>query len=56
VIELRQSGDGADVCLHRAVGVATELEVLDHACSELGHTILSDKGREDETRSDSPDQ
>ena len=44
MMEAGQLGDGADVGLDGAVGVATKLEVLRHAVAERCHAILSGKG------------
>ena len=44
MIEFRQLRDGMDVRLDRAVGVAAQLQVLDHAVAERCHGILSGKG------------
>jgi hypothetical protein len=47
MIELGQLGDGPDVRLDGAVGVAAELEILHHAVAErchASHTILSGNG------------
>jgi hypothetical protein len=44
LIEAGQLSDRVDVGLDRAVGVAAELEVLDHALAERCHVVLSDEG------------
>ena len=44
MMKLGQLGDGADVGFDGAVGVAAELEVVDHALAERCHGALSEKG------------
>jgi len=43
MIEAGQLGDGADVRLHGAIGVAAELEVLDHPFAEWCHGVLTER-------------
>jgi hypothetical protein len=43
MIELRQLRDGVDVSLDRAIGVAAQLEILDHAVAERCHGVLPGK-------------
>ena len=44
MIEPGQLCDGMDVGLDRTIGVAAELEVVDHALAERCHEALSEKG------------
>jgi hypothetical protein len=44
MMKLGELGNGADVGLDGAVGIAAELEVLDHAVAERCHEVLSEKG------------
>ena len=44
MMKLGELGNGPDVGLDRAVGIAAELEVLDHAVAERCHVVLSEEG------------
>ena len=48
MIEPGQLRDGVDVGLDRAVGIAVQLEVVDHALAEWCHGALSDRVERDE--------